>query len=218
VSAHARTARDERRRRLGQNFLRPELGRQLVEAAGLRPGELVVEVGAGRGALTFALAREPVDVLAVELDPVWAERLRAELRRAGCGRVRVVRADFFALALPARPFRVIGSLPFGRTTEICRRLFDDPSLPLERADLVVQWEVAVKRAQQPPASLLSSAWAPWWEFRLGRRIPAGAFRPVPRSDAGVLVATRRRPALLPPAVAPAWARCVRAHWPPTGAQ
>jgi 23S rRNA (adenine-N6)-dimethyltransferase len=218
VSAHARTARDERRRRLGQNFLRPEVGRQLVESAGFRAGQLVVEIGAGRGALTFALAREPIDVVAVELDPVWAERLRHELRRAGHPRVRVVHADFLSFALPARPFRVIGSLPFGRTTEICRRLFDDPAVPLERADLVVQWEVACKRASQPPTSLLGAAWAPWWEFELVRRIPAREFRPVPRADAGVLVVRRRAPALLPPSVAPAWARCVRAHWPGGAAQ
>jgi len=213
VAAKRRTARDARRRHLGQNFLPPERGRELVASAGFRPGDLVVEIGAGRGALTFALARAPVEVLAVELDPVWAAELRHALRRAGCRRVRVVHADFLALALPARPFRVIGSLPFGRTTEICRRLFDDPRLPPERADLVVRWEAAKKRASQPPASLLSTAWAPWWEFRLARRIPASEFRPVPRADAGVLVATRREPALLPPALARAYAGLVRAHWP-----
>jgi 16S rRNA A1518/A1519 N6-dimethyltransferase RsmA/KsgA/DIM1 with predicted DNA glycosylase/AP lyase activity len=57
VAAHARTARDERRRRLGQNFLRSAVGRQLVDAADFRPDELVVEIGAGRGAITHALAR-----------------------------------------------------------------------------------------------------------------------------------------------------------------
>jgi len=214
VAARRRTARDERRRELGQNFLEPELGRELVEHARFSGDQLVVEIGAGRGALTHALARVPIDVLAVELDPVWAERLRREL--AGARRVRVVRADFLAFRLPARPFRVIGSLPFGRTTEICRRLFDDPTLPLERADLVVQWEVAVKRASQPPTSLLGAAWAPWWEFRLGQRIPAAAFRPMPRADAGVLVVTRRRPALLPPALACDYGRFLRAHWPASG--
>ena len=218
MPSRTRTARDARRRQLGQNFLQPELGRELVASAGFRPGELVVEIGAGRGALTFALAREPIDVLAVELDPVWAERLRCELARAGCRRVRVVRADFLAFALPARPFRVIGSLPFGSTTALCRRLFDDPRLPLERADLVLQWEVAQKRASQPPASLLSTAWAPWWEFRAGRRITASAFRPVPRTDAGLLVATRRRPALLSPELARDYARFVREHWPPREAR
>ncbi len=184
----------------------------MVDAAGFRPGELVLEIGAGRGAFTLALARLPIDVVAVELDPVWAERLREDLRRAGARRVRVVCADFLSLALPTQPFRAIGSLPFGRTTELLRRLFDDPRIPLERADLVVQWEVACKRAQQPPASLLSTAWAPWWELKLAGRILASEFRPVPRADAGVLVAKRRQPALLSPTLAAAWAGCVRAHW------
>jgi 23S rRNA (adenine-N6)-dimethyltransferase len=213
VRAKPRTARDARRRSLGQNFLTPELGREIVAGAGLRPGELVIEIGAGRGALTRALALLPVDVVAVELDPLCADRLREELRAAGCGRVRVVCADFLAIALPARPFRVIGSLPFAHTTRICRRLFDDPGLPLERADLVVQWEVARKRACAPPATLLGAAWAPWWEFSLGRRIPASAFRPMPSVDAGVLVATRRHAALLPPGMASAFAGFVRARWP-----
>ncbi len=173
----------------------------------------MVEVGAGRGALTRALAELPIDVIAIELDPVWSERLRQELRHAGRRRVHVVDADFLRVALPRQPFRVIGSLPFGRTTDICRRIFDDPSLPLERADLIVQWEVACKRASRPPTSLLSTAWAPWWEFRLERRIPAGEFRPVPSADAGVLVATRRPTALLPTAMAQAYARFVRAEWP-----
>lgn len=211
MAAQRRTARDARRRSLGQNFLRPEVGRRIVASADFRPGELVIEIGAGRGALTHALAELPIDVVAVELDPVWGARLRAEL--AGHPRVRVVCADFFAFALPQRPFRVIGSLPFGRTTDVCRRLFDDPALPLARADLIVQWEVAKKRACSPPGTLLGATWAPWWEFRLGGFLPADAFRPVPRTDAGVLVAMRRPAALLPAAMAGDFAGFVRARWP-----
>jgi 23S rRNA (adenine-N6)-dimethyltransferase len=108
-------------------------------------------------------------------------------------------------------------VPFGVTTEIFRRLFDDPRVPLERADLIVQWEVARKRAESPPSTLLSTAWAPWWEFELVERIPARAFRPVPRVDAGVLRVTRRRPALLPESLAPHFAGFVRARWPLPGA-
>ena len=144
---------------------------------------------------------------------MWAERLRARFDREARGRVRVVQGDFLSLPLPTRPFRVIGSLPFARTTDALRRLFDDPRVPLERADLVVQWEVARKRAAVPPATLLSTVWAPWWEFRLGRRIPAAEFRPVPRVDAAVLVVTRRDRPLLPVAMAGSYAAFVRAHWP-----
>lgn len=108
---------------------------------------------------------------------------------------------------------MIGSLPFGRTTSILRRLLDDPGVPLVRADLVVQWEVARKRAAVPPSSLHSTLWAPWWEFHVARRIAAREFRPAPGVDAGVLVVTRRRHPLLPPAAARSYARFVRAHWP-----
>lgn len=209
MSAHSRTGRDWRRRRLGQNFLRPELARQFVAEADFRPGELVVEVGAGRGALTVPLAKAGVELVAIEFDPHWAGQLRAQLR----GRVRVVEADFLTVPLPTRPFRVIGSLPFGATTAILRRLFDDPLVPLQRADLIVQWEVARKRSAVPPTTLLSTSWAPWWEFRLGQRIPATEFRPVPRVDAGVLVAARRAQPVLPPVMAGAFSEFVRERWP-----
>ena len=213
MAAQRRTHRDERRRRLGQNFLRPELAERLVADADLRPGELVVEIGAGLGAITFALARRELDVVAVELDPVWAERLRERVRREALRRVRVVEADFLAFRLPATPFRVVGALPFASTTDILRRLLDDPRVPLVRADLIVQWEVARKRAAEPPDTLLSTVWAQWWRFRLGRRIAADAFRPVPRVDGGVLVVTRRDPPLLPAALAGDYAAFVRARWP-----
>jgi len=211
VSAERRTPRDLRRRRLGQNFLGPELARRIIAEADFRADQLVVEIGAGLGALTVPLAERNTEVIAVELDPAWARQLRQRLQ--GLDRARVVEADFRSVPLPARPFRVLGALPFGLTTDILHRLFDDPRVPLERADLILQWEVARKRAAVPPATLLSATWAPWWEFRLGRRIPAAEFRPVPRVDAGVLVATRRAPPLLPARAADAYARFVRAHWP-----
>lgn len=102
----------------------------------------------------------------------------------------MVNADFLDVALPARPFRAVGCIPFGATTPILHRLLDDPSVPLVRADLVVQWEVARKRTATPPSSLISTVWAPWWEFRLGRRVAAAEFRPVPKVDAAVLSIVR----------------------------
>jgi 23S rRNA (adenine-N6)-dimethyltransferase len=212
VSAAKRTPRDERRRRLGQNFLRPDLAAQLVAEAAFDPGELVVEIGAGRGAFTFALARHGVHVLALERDPRWAAQLRREARREGAGRVTVVCCDALRFRMPRRPFRALGSLPFGATTALLQHLLEDRRSGLRRADLVVQWEVARKRAALPPSTLLSTTWAPWWSFALGRRLPADAFRPVPSVDAAVLRVTRREPPLLPPDMAEAYATFVRGQW------
>jgi 23S rRNA (adenine-N6)-dimethyltransferase len=206
VSARRRTDRDWRRRQLGQNFLDPGAADQIVDQAAFAPGELVVEIGAGSGAITRALARRSLRLVAVEPDPVWARRLR----ESG---VRVIERDFVAVTLPREPFRIFGSLPFARTTDILHRLLDDPAIPLRRADVIVQWEVALKRTATPPATLVSTAWAPWWEMRLARRLPAALFRPVPRVDAGLLVITRRDPPLLPIEMARPFADFVQREWP-----
>jgi 23S rRNA (adenine-N6)-dimethyltransferase len=213
VPAGRRAPRDDRRRLLGQNFLRPELADRLVGEIGIERGELVVDIGAGSGALTLALARRGAHVLAVELDAAWVARLRETAARQTTGRIQVIHTDFLTWRLPTRPFRAVGCIPFGATTAIFHRLFDDPSLPLTRADLIVQWEVARKRAETPPSTLISTTWAPWWSFQLGRRIPARQFRPVPKVDGSLLVAARRDPALLPVAMAPDFADFVRERWP-----
>ena len=68
-----------------------------------------VEIGAGRGACTFALARRGVEVIALERDPHWAEHLRREVRRQGLQRVSVVCCDALRYRMPDRPFRAMGS-------------------------------------------------------------------------------------------------------------
>ncbi|HEY1651372.1 MAG TPA: rRNA adenine N(6)-methyltransferase family protein [Acidimicrobiales bacterium] len=212
MSADKRTRRDERRRSLGQNFLRPDLADKVVAGAAFAPGDDVIEIGAGRGALTFALARCGVRVVALEKDPRWADALRREVVRRGLDEVRVVCCDALDYRVPRRPFRVIGSLPFGSTTALLRHLLDDPGSCLARADLIVQWEVARKRTLMPPSTLLSATWAPWWSFDIGRRLPATAFRPVPSVDAAVLTVTRRDPPILPLQMAGAYASFVRRQW------
>jgi 23S rRNA (adenine-N6)-dimethyltransferase len=212
VSAAKRTPRDERRRRLGQNFLQADVAKTVVAGASFQPSDLVVEIGAGLGSLTFPLAQLVSQVLAVEIDPILASRLRREIQSRDITNVSVVCCDARRYRLPRRPFRAFGSLPFGATTALMRHLLDDPGSQLERADLVVQWEVARKRATAPPSSLMSAAWAPWWVFELGRRISAEAFRPLPAVDAAVLRVRRREPAVLPIVLAGPFGEFLRDHW------
>ena len=159
-----RTERDERRRSFGQNFL---VDQALVErfVCGLDLGDedLVVEVGAGAGALTRSLTATGARVWAVESDPRWADRLRSNLGTSG-GRVRVIETDVRALRLPREPYRVAANPPFGLTTEVLGLLLDHPERGPSRADLILQLEVARKRAASPPTALRTAAWAPWWEF------------------------------------------------------
>lgn len=219
MAARRRTPRDQRRRSLGQNFLAwPSVVERFLGSADLSQDDRVLELGPGTGALTLPLARVVARVIAVERDPVWARRLRQRVREEGLAdRVRVVTGDLRQHPLPEGPYRVVSNVPFGVTTALLRRLLDDPQRGPSRADLLVQREVAVKRAQVPPSSLLSARWAPWWSFELGPVVPRQAFRPVPRVDAAWLVVRKREPAVLPPWLAPSFEQALRAAWePPAG--
>jgi 23S rRNA (adenine-N6)-dimethyltransferase len=191
----ARGARHVPRRPRSQHFLRsPRVAAALVADAAVSPHDLVLDLGAGSGRLTAPLAALGARVRAIELDPLWAGRLRE--RFADRPNVTVVEADVRDARLPAEPFRVVANVPFHLTTAILRRLLDDPRTPLERADLLVEWEVARKRARCWPSTLLNVVWGVRYELAAVRRVPAACFEPRPDADAGVLRVTRRGKPLL----------------------
>ena len=187
----AQTARRSRRAR-SQHFLRGRYAAELVRDADLAEHDLVVDLGAGTGRLTAELARSVQCVVAVELDPRLAVQLRGRWAN-----VDVLEADAREVELPREPFRVVANLPFHGTTEILRHLLDDPRVPLVRADLVVQWGVAVKRGLPWPSTVNGAVWGAWYSTRVARRLPRTAFRPAPRVDAAVLVFERRAQPLVP---------------------
>jgi 23S rRNA (adenine-N6)-dimethyltransferase len=176
-----------------QHFLRSQaLAAELVRDAGVGRGDLVVDLGAGTGRLTAELAQRARRVVAVELDPLLAARLEGRWDN-----VDVVAGDAAETPLPAEPFRVVANLPFARTTDILHRLLDDPRVPLVRADLVVEWDVAVKRAAVWPTTVLGVVWGAWWTIGATRRLPPQCFEPRPSVAAGVLRIERRPAPLVP---------------------
>jgi 23S rRNA (adenine-N6)-dimethyltransferase len=186
-----------RRRVLSQNFLVDHRAIDaLVDGSGVADGDLVLDIGAGNGLISQALARRGATVVAIERDPALTLRLRAKF--GTWPTVTVVEADVLTTPLPSEPFRVVANIPFGITTKILRRLLEDAG-GLTRADVIVQAEVARKRGTRGRGTLLNACWEPWFEFGTGARIPATAFRPRPRVDAAVLIVARRDPPLLDPA-------------------
>jgi 23S rRNA (adenine-N6)-dimethyltransferase len=177
---------------LGPNFLRDRrVAAELAAAADTGLDRPIVELGAGGGALTAELRRLGRELIAVEADPRWVDRLR---QRFG-GDVRVVHADMLRFAFPRAHHDIVPSVPFGITTPLIRTLLPQPGW--STATLLVQWEVARKRAAVGGGTMLSAAWWPWFAFKLGPRVPARAFRPVPSVDAGVLYVQRRHEPLVP---------------------
>ena len=187
-----------------RHFLRSRsLAAAIVAGADISARDLVLDIGAGSGRLTAELARVARHGVAIDLDPQLASGLRGRWAN-----VQVVAGDALEVALPDEPFRVVANIPFAHTNDLLHRLLDDPRLPLERADLIVEWGVAVKRGLPAPSSVSGILWGAFHELRVERKLPASAFEPPPSCDAGVLVATRRVRPLIEPSELVAYRRFV----------
>jgi 23S rRNA (adenine-N6)-dimethyltransferase len=164
----------------GWHQLTPSWARRLVADAHLRPGELVLDVGAGTGAITAPLVTAGATVIAVELHPARHAALR---QRFAAEPVRVVRADATDLRLPRQPFRVVANPPFGTLTALLRRLLAHGSR-LTAADLVVPRHVA--RRWSTGRAPGAGRWQHAYTVTVGRRIPHHAFVPPPPTDCTTL--------------------------------
>lgn len=184
--------RPRQRRGRGRHVLRSRaLAAEIVRAAGIRPGDLVIDLGAGSGALTAPLVRAGARVHAVEIDT----ELAAGLRRRFPG-LDVAEADALRFALPQEPFKVVANLPFDGATGILRRLLD-PRSHLQTADVIVDWGLAAKRTAVWPGTQLSAYWEAWFQLSLVRRLTRSVFAPPPSVDAGLVRVVRRESPRVP---------------------
>lgn len=122
-----------RNHQLSQHFLRsPRLALKLIGHSNLKKRDLVLDIGAGSGVITTALAKRAREVWAIEPDHATAEKLRANLAKYNIRNVRVIERDFLEADLPTEPYKVFANPPFHLSAEIFYRLLD-----LENRDSVI---------------------------------------------------------------------------------
>jgi 23S rRNA (adenine-N6)-dimethyltransferase len=172
------------RHEFGQNFLHDRGVIDAIVRTVAHTDGPIIEVGAGDGALTSALQRLARPLTAVEVDRRRAARLSRIARST-----RVVQADFLKYPLPCAPHVIVGNLPFHLTTAMLRRILHGPGWT--DAVLLVQWEVARRRAAVGGATMMTAQWWPWFEFGLVRKVSASSFRPKPSVDGGLMTISRR---------------------------
>lgn len=116
--------------RLDQNFLKsPKLALFLIGHSNIKKRDLVIDIGAGSGVITSALAKRCKKVIAVEKDAETAKRLRENLVKQNITNVEVFEGDFREMKLPDEPYKVFANPPFSLSAEVFYKL-----LSLENLD------------------------------------------------------------------------------------
>lgn len=179
----------------GQNFVVDHnTVRRIVEIAGVRPGENVVEVGPGLGSLTLGILEAGANVTAVEIDPRLAARLAQTVsERAPEARLSVVPADALEVTeLEQAPQRLVANLPYNVSVPVLLHFLEHfPSLLA--GVVMVQAEVGHRLAAQPGSKIYGSpsVKASWYgTWRLVGQVSRQIFWPVPNVDS-VLVGFER---------------------------
>ena len=111
--------------RLDQNFLRsPKLALYLIGHSNIKKRDLVIDIGAGSGVITSALAKRCKKVIAVEKDAETAKRLRENLKRQNISNIEIFEGDFREMKLPDEPYKVFANPPFSLSAEVFYKLLN----------------------------------------------------------------------------------------------
>lgn len=175
---------------LAQNFLRSsKLVRSLLGASSIAPGDVVYEIGPGRGIITAELVRSARKVIAIEKDPCLAEELRQRFQ--DMENIEIITNDFLRHRISHNEYKIFANIPYNITADILRRiLFTSPSPA--GAYLVIQKEAAQKFSGCPNETQFSILAKPMFDLQIIRELRRTDFEPVPHVDS-VLLRIEKRP-------------------------
>jgi len=192
----------------GQNFVvDPNTVRRVARLAEVGPGDRVVEIGAGLGSLTLALARTGASVTAIEVDGGLVPVLREVVEPAG---VRVVQADALRLDWPSlldgTGWALVANLPYNVATPLIADLLDGVPA-IDRMLVMVQREVGERlaaHAGDEAYGAVSVKVAYWATAKVVGRVPPTVFHPAPKVESALVRIVRRLEPAVGADVDPEW--------------
>ena len=187
------------RKRFGQNFLHDEhVINRIVRAITPGPGQTLIEIGPGQGALTAPLLATAGQLTAIEIDRDLAGLLRSRYGDNPGFRLiesDVLEVDFAALASQPASLRVVGNLPYNISTPLLFHLLQHHAL-IHDMVFMLQYEVVQRLAAQPGTAdygRLSVMMQYYCEVDMLFKVSPGSFTPQPKVDSAIVRLTPRRP-------------------------
>lgn len=182
------------RKRFGQHFLHdPGVIERLVGLIDPQPGQHLVEIGPGQGALTRPLLERGVHITAIEMDRDLVPALQA-LEGLQVHQADALRADYAALA-GGQSVRLVGNLPYNISSPLLFTLLASDAA-ITDMHFMLQWEVVQRMVAEPGSRTygrLSVAVAARADAELLMRVGAGAFNPPPKVESAVVRLRPRAP-------------------------
>lgn len=181
---------------LGQHLLHnKKLINEIVDHAKIRKHDVVLDLGAGKGALTTVLSEKAKKVLAVEYDRKFTDVLERKFKHHS--NVKVIHRDILQLSLPRDPFVVVSNIPYAITTPILKKLLNKPSSNFQRGVIVMEKGAAKRFTADFVKDPYVIAWRMWFDIRFVKGISRKYFSPPPRVDAAIVVIHRKAEPIVP---------------------
>lgn len=181
---------------LGQHLLHNKrLLKEIVDQAAVSKTDTVVELGAGKGALTTILSQRAGKVLAVEYDDKYADYLKRIT--AHCPNTKVIQQDIMKIILPKGKFVVVSNIPYSITTPIMKLLLSNPSSGLQRGVIVMEKGAAKRFTGEQMKNAYVLLWRMWFDIHYVQSISRNHFSPPPSVESAMITIRRKAAPIIP---------------------
>lgn len=178
---------------LGQHFLKSQKAlNTMISVSSVKKGDLILEIGPGRGSLTETLFSKGARVIAIEKDealmPLLSEKFAKEIKN---GQLNLICGDILELndlkkIGISKTYKIVANIPYYITGQIIRKFLDREKQP-KSMTLLVQKEVAERiTAKNHKESLLSLSVKAFGKPKYIEKVPKGAFAPIPKVDSAII--------------------------------
>ncbi|MCX6731485.1 MAG: 16S rRNA (adenine(1518)-N(6)/adenine(1519)-N(6))-dimethyltransferase RsmA, partial [Candidatus Parcubacteria bacterium] len=172
---------------LGQNFLTSQkIIDEIIKAADIKPNDIILEVGPGKGILTEALLKTGAKIIAVEKDKRFVDFLREKF--SGVKNLKIIHNDILKSQisnLKSQKYKIVANIPYYITSRFLRNFLQSDFQPVLMV-LMVQKEVA-KRIISGKESILSISVKVYGQPKIIKIVPARYFHPKPKVDSAILL-------------------------------